>query len=250
VRESEHIGKAVLLALDRPYDGGKTHFYTDNEVVSRMVKESPNEFLLGASVNPERPDAIDALVYANQLGAVLNKLLPNTQRVNLGSSKYYKFWEKMSELEMPLLAHTGNEHLFIGNKNEYGDPSYLEVAAKIGVKIILSHCGSPNHFDKAIKMISEYNNVYGGLAAMGRKIRYRHLMELAKMKDMHHKLVFETDYPLMPMPELAGEDISNTTKDTNNPFDIYYKMLSALGFDKRVFYKGAELVNAHALIKH
>ena len=38
------------------------------------------------------------------------KCLPNCQNIDPSDARYRRFWERMAEARLPLLAHTGGEH--------------------------------------------------------------------------------------------------------------------------------------------
>ncbi len=242
VKGSEFVDKSVLLAMDKPYDK-KVHFYVDNDYTLERVEKFQDILLFGASVSPARPNAIKALHVAKEKGAVLNKLLPNSQNINLSDPKYDSFWDTMRELGLPLLVHTGSQHTIIAYDNKYGDPSLLKNAADKGVTIILSHCGTPEYLNTTIEMMKHYSNVYGGMAAMARPSRSEFLLSLAENTEVHNKLVFESGLPAMPVPSLLGQDILEATKDIKNPLDVYCIALKKLGFPEDIFYRGAELLN-------
>src|SRR5215467_7451738 len=88
VRELERsamVKKAVLLGLDGVYDAAgdldktRTDFLISNDYVLQVMRSRPDRFLAGASVNPQRRDALEELERAAAGGAVLIKILPNAQ---------------------------------------------------------------------------------------------------------------------------------------------------------------------------
>src|ERR1043166_10189578 len=80
------VEKAVLLALDGVYDAGgnldmkRTDFLISNAYALEVARKRPDRFLPGASVNPQRRDALDELERAAAGGAAPVKILPNAQR--------------------------------------------------------------------------------------------------------------------------------------------------------------------------
>jgi len=66
---SEHVGRAVVLALDGAVDGqgnldpARTEVYVPNEFVAAAAARHTN-LLFGASINPYRPDALARLEWA------------------------------------------------------------------------------------------------------------------------------------------------------------------------------------------
>ena len=236
--ESGNVSRTVLLAMDEPARGLQVHHYVSNMHVIGTVERHKNSLLFGASVNPALDGAVEELAYVYANGAVLNKILQNSMRIDLSDRAYDRFFGIMNDIGMPLLVHSGNETAVLGSGDiELGNPKKLEWIAKKGVKIIISHCGSPEYFNEFLEMAQEHDNVYGGLAAMGRAKRYIHLLELAERRDIHHKLVFETDYPLRCDPTLFSGVLAKgkiSELEGINFFDQYIGLLKALGFDSGI----------------
>src|SRR5436309_561926 len=146
VRESS-LGAAVILAHDEVYQEngevmeGKGAFYVPNDYVLRLAREH-KEFLPAVSIHPARPDAIEELERCAAEGAVMMKCLPNCHNVDCSNPKYTKFWERMAELGLPLLAHTGGEHTVPVVRPEYSDPRILRRPLECGVTVIAAHCAT------------------------------------------------------------------------------------------------------------
>jgi uncharacterized protein len=94
LKASRYVDKAVLLGMDGVYDqqGQLNRDHTDllvsNDYVLRVVRQHPECFLAGVSINPQRRDAIDELHRCTDAGAVLVKVLPNAQLFNPGEPRY------------------------------------------------------------------------------------------------------------------------------------------------------------------
>src|SRR6266571_264496 len=114
VRESS-LGAAVILAHDQVYDAqgrvieGAGSFYVPNDYVLKLAREH-TEFLPAVSIHPARPDALEELERCLDGGAVMMKCLPNCHNIDCCNRRYIRFWERMAEAKLPLLAHTGGEH--------------------------------------------------------------------------------------------------------------------------------------------
>jgi predicted TIM-barrel fold metal-dependent hydrolase len=114
VRESS-VQAAVILAHDRVHDErGKPlenvgSFYVPNDYVLRLSAQHP-EFIPAVSIHPARPDALDELERCLEQGAAMMKCLPNCHNIDCSDRRYTRFWERMAEAGLPLLAHTGGEH--------------------------------------------------------------------------------------------------------------------------------------------
>jgi hypothetical protein len=144
---SSSLGAAVILAHDQVYSGegklieGIGSFYVPNEYVLRLARKHP-EFLPAVSIHPARRDAFEELERCLTDGAVMMKCLPNCHNIDCNDRRYQKFWERMAEAGLPLLAHTGGEHTVPVVRRELSDPRTLELPLQCGVKVIAAHCGT------------------------------------------------------------------------------------------------------------
>ena len=114
IDESKVVDKAVILALDGvvneqgELDKAQTQIYVPNEYVYQQTQRYPH-LLYAASINPYRKDAIARLETAKLQGAVLIKWLPSIMYIDPADPKLVPFYQKMVELNIPLLTHTGME---------------------------------------------------------------------------------------------------------------------------------------------
>ena len=110
--DSSSLAGVVILACDDVHqeDGiarpDLSRLFVPNDYLFQIAKLEPR-ILPGISVHPARKDALDALETGVEAGAVLLKLLPCVQIVDPSLPKYRSFWKRMTELGLPLLAHTG-----------------------------------------------------------------------------------------------------------------------------------------------
>jgi hypothetical protein len=106
------LGAVVILAHDEVRDEqgrvmeGLGAFYVPNDYVFKLARQYP-EFLPAVSIHPARPDALEELERCLAAGAVMLKCLPNCQNINCNDRRFMRFWERMAEARLPLLAHTG-----------------------------------------------------------------------------------------------------------------------------------------------
>src|ERR1043166_4885058 len=171
VRDSS-LGAAVLLAHDQVYDErgrlmeGVGSFYVPNDYVLKLAREHP-EFLAAVSIHPGRPDAFEELDRCLAGGAVMMKCLPNCHNIDCNNPKYKKFWERMAEAKLPLLAHTGGGHTVQGVEKKYSDPRVLQLPLECGVTVIAAHCATrsgltdPDYFPVFAEMTRRFPNLYG-----------------------------------------------------------------------------------------
>lgn len=165
-RTMKGVDCAVILALDNVYevngtcrgpgiDSNKkifTTLFVSNEFVKNLCEQPGNSNLLfGLSVHPYRNDAIEQLEKYHE-NAVLCKWLPSAQMIkfdrydNQSEEKLNKFYDKLAELKLPLLIHTGEEESIPTAENndywqKFNNTLGVEIALDKGVAVILAHCG-------------------------------------------------------------------------------------------------------------
>lgn len=140
-------GRMILLALDEvvELDGtvrpGAVPFYTPNDYVLAVAQEH-KEFEPGVSIHPYRTDAVERLTAAHAKGARLVKWLPSVQHIDPSLPECDAFYERLAELEIPLLSHAGEEVAMPGEQQAMGNPLLLRRALDAGVKVVVAHGAS------------------------------------------------------------------------------------------------------------
>src|SRR5882762_4638491 len=172
--QSSSLGAAMILAHDEVYDdrGQRMEdvgsFYVPNDYVLKLAREH-REFLPAVSIHPARPDALEELERCLAGGAVMMKCLPNCHNINCNDRRFTKFWERMAEAGLPLLAHTGGEHTLPVLRAEYADPRVLVLPLECGVNTIAAHCAAksglfdPDYFQILVGMTKRFQNLYGDI---------------------------------------------------------------------------------------
>lgn len=204
--KSSSLRGAVILAQDNVYDEqgnvmeGVGQFYVPNEYVLRLGRAHP-ELLPAVSIHPARQDAFEELERCLAGGARLMKCLPNCHNIDCNDRRYTKFWEKMAEAKLPLLAHTGGEHTVPVVRKELSDPRTLQWPLECGVTVIAAHCGTksglfdPEYFYVFGEMIQRYSNLYGDNSAFNVPIRGRHVRECLRASFVD-RMVHGSDFPV------------------------------------------------------
>jgi hypothetical protein len=202
------VEKAVLLALDGVYDAAgnldmaRTDFLISNRYVLEIARKRPDRFLAGASVNPQRRDALDELERAAAGGAALVKILPNAQCFDPADARYLPFYRALARLKLPLLSHVGYEFSLAGRDQSAGDPARLRNALEQGVTVIGAHgCsqglfGYEPHFKTVRDFVSRYAKFYLDASALTLPNRADMLFILKRHPEIQERLLFGTDYPL------------------------------------------------------
>jgi len=200
------LGAVVILAHDLAYDEHghpleeASYLYTPNDYVFTLGKKHP-EFLPGVSIHPGRPDALDELERCLAGGAVVMKCLPNCQNINCNDRHFTRFWERMAEAGLPLLAHTGGEHTLPVLRPDYSDPRVLALPLECGVKVIAGHCATksgltdPEYFHIFAGMTRRFAQLYGDNSAFTVPIRGRHVPECIR-GPLVDRIVHGSDFPV------------------------------------------------------
>ena len=181
------LRRVLLLAQEDIYTArgervpDRAAFYVPNERVLELARRHP-EFVPAVSIHPARPDALDELEKCLEGGAAVMKCLPNCQDIDPRLPGYRRFWERMAEAGLPLLAHTGGEKALPVVRPELEDPRVLAAPLELGVTVIAAHCGTTagyggNHyFPEFLAMLPRYPRLFGdnsalALAGKGRFVR-------------------------------------------------------------------------------
>ena len=205
VRESS-LDQIVILAQDHVHDPDGAvrkdlgSFYVPNDYVLSLARHHP-EFLPAVSIHPARPDALDELDRCLEGGAVMMKILPNCHNIDCNDPRYEKFWARMAEAKLPLLAHTGGEHTVPVINAAYSDPRVLTLPLQCGVTVIAAHCATksglfdPEYFHVFCDMTREYPNLYGDTSAFNVPFRGRHAGKCVR-ESFHDRLLHGSDFPV------------------------------------------------------
>jgi len=245
LHSSRYVRRAVLLALDQVYDEhGTPHqemtgFYVSNEDVLAWCREAPEVFLFGASIHPYRRDALEALERCAEQGAVLVKWLPNSQGIDPADRRLLPYYQKLAELDLPLLCHTGFEFALPAIHQAYGNLERLRLALEQGVIVIAAHSGSGGLFinrralTRFEQMLRRYPNLYCDTAALALPNRMEALLWWRNHPELFNRLLFATDFPVpfwtLPwLLFLSRADYVRFARE-HNPFDRMAELLKGLG---------------------
>jgi hypothetical protein len=258
VREAESIDAVVLLAHEQVYDAdGKLRrdlgtMYVPNDVVLRLARQHP-EFLPAVSIHPARADALEELERCAAEGAVMMKCLPNCQNIDCSDRRYRKFWERMAELGLPLLAHTAGEHTVQVIRPEYSDPARLRLPLECGVTVIAAHCATKSgafdrdYFATWSSMLPEFPNLYGDISALVSLNRCGHLRDCLK-PEILPRILHGSDFPV---PVLGHRIWAQGWIDwatlrrcqrIDNPLERDWQFKRALGFGDETLTRFADML--------
>ena len=254
IRESKHIRDAVVLAMDAPYtDDGEMklelgELFVPNRYVGETAKNYP-DLHFGASVHPARTDALEELEWSKENGAVLLKWLPNIQNIDPSNEKFIPFYEKLVELDLPLLTHVGAEDSFSQANDRLGDPHLLHLPLSLGVRVIAAHVASSgktdgqDNIDRLLEMMPQYCNLVADISTLTQFNRKKYLPKVLKDERLRGRLMYGTDHPLTNTPlvtplqfplHLSLKQLWSLWR-INNPWDRDVCLKAALGCPNEVF---------------
>ena len=259
LKESRRVGAAIILAMDGVIDDRgnldreKTEFFVPNEFVAKETSKYSNLYF-GASVNPNRPDALDRLQWAKDNGALLIKWLPSIQYINPEEKSFEPFYRKLVELKLPLLTHAGQERSFTHARDELADPVRLKLPLSLGVKVIVAHAASTGQnegekdIDRLIGMLESYPNLYSDISSMTQINKPGYLRQVLKEKRFKGKLLYGSDFPLINTAAVSPWYFPlNLTRvqmksisAIDNPWDRDVALKEALGVSSEIFTKPQE----------
>jgi len=204
---------AVLLAWDAETATGLPP--VTNDEVADVVKKYPGQFVGFASVDPWKGHrAVDEMKRAiTELGLIGAKFHPGIQAFYPNDKQFYPLYEKINELGVPALFHTGTNGLGAGTPGgmgvrlDYSRPIYLDhVAADFPeLTVIGAHPAWPWH-DEMLAIIGHKSNVFMDLSGWSPKYVPKAIMDEARTR-LQDRILFGSDYPfIMPQRWLADFD--------------------------------------------
>ena len=199
--EMDIIG--VLLAWDAETATGLPPL--TNDEVAEIVKTYPQQFIGFASVDPWKGErAIAEIERAiTELGMSGAKFHPGIQAFYPNDARFYPLYEKISELGVPALFHTGTNALGAGTpggmgvKLDYTRPIYLDsVAADFpALTVIGAHPAWPWH-EEMLAIIGHKSNVFMDLSGWSPKYIPKAIMDEARSR-LQDRILFGSDYPFI-----------------------------------------------------
>lgn len=263
VRDSS-LDAAVILAQEQVYDEqgklmeGVGTAYVPNDYVFKLARENPDIFLPAASIHPARPDALEELDRCLAAGAVMLKILPNCHNIDCNLPQYRRFWERMAEAGLPLLAHTGGEHTLQVVRPDLATPRMLKLPLECGVNVIAAHCATksglfdPQYFGELRMMLKEHPNLYADISAFNVPIRGKVIPQCLQ-PGIVERLVHGSDFPVPVKGVWAwmqGQiDWPTYRKWENHPnvLERDYQLKRAMGFPAETFTRVNKLLRAQAV---
>lgn len=251
------IDRAVILALDTACtedgqpDPRNTCLHVPDDEVADLCARHPH-LLFGASVHPYRPDALEALERAAARGACLVKWIPSAQNIAPDHPRCLPFYERLADLGLPLLTHTGIEHTLGRFSDDLNHPRRLAVALERGVTVIAAHCGTrlylyeQSQFPAWKRMALEHERLFGDTGAFGLPLHGGPMADLARDDTLRQKLLFGSDLPALVWPAWYGDRIgwrrALELAAVANPLDRLADLLLDLGLPESIFTRAGQIL--------
>jgi predicted TIM-barrel fold metal-dependent hydrolase len=203
----------VLLAWDAETATGLKPL--TNDEVAGHVRRYPDRFIGFASVDPWKGKVAIAEIEraVKELGLRGAKFHPSIQAFYPHDSRFYPLYEKVADLGIPALFHTGTSGLGagmpggMGIKLDYARPIWLDhVAADFPqLTVIGAHPAWPWH-EEMLAIVQHKANVYMDLSGWSPKYIPKLIMDEARSR-LQDKMLFGSDYPFIsPQRWLADFD--------------------------------------------
>jgi len=250
VRDSCYVERTCLFGVDARLDPLGTEIDRDptvcaaTEDVLAVSAQHSDLFIPFLSVNPRRPDALERIDEYVARGCRGAKFLQNYWGVDLRDPSFIPYYERLAAHGVPLIMHIGSEYS-IASDARYERVDMLELPLACGVTVIAAHMGlgriehrlrfwrnlspDPETFDRdyfiLLERLEQEANLYADISAILVPLRARSLRHLSEQRQIHHKLLFGTDYPVPFTILLNSYDLSWSTRQQidviHNPFDRY-----------------------------
>jgi predicted TIM-barrel fold metal-dependent hydrolase len=194
----------VLLAWDAETATGRKPLR--NDTVAEIVRRYPNQFVGFASVDPHKGDAAIAEIEraVHDLGLSGAKFHPGVQAFYPNEPRFRPLFERIADLGIPALFHTGTNGLGAGMaggggiKLDYTRPIYLDsLAADVPALTIIGAHPSWPWEQEMIAILQHKPNVYNDLSGWSPKYIPPALLKEAAGR-LNGKFLFGSDYPFIP----------------------------------------------------
>ena len=248
IRESKYLEQACLFGVDcrldeqgREIDRDRTVCASTDDLLA-VTQRYPDAFIPFLSVNPRRQNGLELIDEYVERGCRGAKFLQNYWGIDLNDSRFIPYYEKLVSHSLPLIIHIGSEYS-IDSDARYERIGMLDLPLECGVTVIAAHMGlgrinhklrfwrniskQPRYFDDdyfcMLEKLRRHDNLYADISAILAPLRARALRHLAAQNDVHHKILFGTDYPV-PFPiRFNSYDLTVAKRkeiaQVQNPFD-------------------------------
>jgi predicted TIM-barrel fold metal-dependent hydrolase len=268
------LQRCVLLAFDAYHDdrGRRPPFpetrrqrgsdmYTSNALIRATCRRYPDRYLFGASVHPYRAAAVACVDEVFAAGACLLKWIPQHQNIDCRDPRTISVLRRCAAVGLPLLLHYGPEFTLANQHPEYrAIAPLLDVLRQLRREggmptVIVAHVATPvtplgdwrSYRLLVAALLGEFADapLYADISALATWGKLPFLWQLAARQELHHKLLFGTDFPVpLATPRLwrdpghAYRRVAGEASWPQRTLHIYRH----LGFNEIVFHRAATLL--------
>jgi len=203
------IGIAFLVAAKTGRVGLPGCYHMPPEVVARAVEQYPDRFRGLIGIDPyQGMSGVRALADAvSNMGFVGAHLYPHWFELAPNHAKYYPFYAKCIELDIPVQMQVGQSLIYSKDNRcrSVGRPIFLDdIACDLPeLKLIGSHVGIPWH-DEMIAMSWKHENVYISTDAHSPKYWPASVVKYINSYGQD-KVLFGTDFPVLRFQRTVQE---------------------------------------------
>ena len=119
---------------------GRGSFYLPNDYVLNLARFTG--IVTGGFDSSRAAGCVGGTGTLPGAGAVMMKCLPNCHNINCNDRRFTRFWERMAEARLPLLAHTGGEHTLPVVRPEYRRSANIGASARVRRQGHCRHCAT------------------------------------------------------------------------------------------------------------
>jgi predicted TIM-barrel fold metal-dependent hydrolase len=207
--DQANIERSFLVAAKSGRPGLPGSYHMPPEVVARACEQYPDRFSGLIGIDPyQGMEGVALMVDAVQnMGFVGAHLYPHWYELPPNHAKYYLYYAKCVELDIPIQMQVGQSLLYSKEQRcrSVGRPIYLDdIACDIPeLKLIGSHVGIP-WADEMIAMAWKHDNIYIGTDAHSPKYWPDSLVKFINSYGQD-KVIFGTDFPVLRFKRTVDE---------------------------------------------
>lgn len=259
--DAVHDDAGRVPALPNPGDRIGSDIYTSNSLIRAVCRAHPTRFLFGASVHPYRPEALAAIDEVFRAGACLIKWLPLHHNIDATDVRTLAALRKCAELGLPVLIHMSEEFTLT---TQY--PQHRSIRPLLATlrrlrregcmpPVIVAHAATPvtpwgerEDFELLIEALAgEFRDapLYADISAMLAVTKARFLRALVRRQDLHHKLLFGSDFPVPVGVWALRRQLGRAYRELRAVRSWPQQAAQAcriLGFNEIVFHRAATLL--------
>lgn len=214
--DSAGIEHAFLIAAKSGRPGLKGCYHLPPAIVADAVKQYPDKFSGMIGIDPYTGmDGVRELEYAvKELGFIGAHLYPHWYELAPDEAKYYPFYAKCVELDVPIQMQVGQSMIYSKDHRtrSVGQPIRLDAVACDfpELRLIGIHVGIP-WTDEMIAMAWKHENVFIGSDAHSPKYWPESFVHYINSYGQD-KVIFGTDFPVLDFKRTMDEVLAHNFK--------------------------------------